>query len=200
MLFLSIRKEESLLSGNIILAIENVEDREKFIQTVSRDIGCSRIFSEDDIFRTLLLCEKYRPQIVVLDSNLFKNELGNAVKYLKENSLAEIIVVFGKQNNAVTLNMYEIDAYLSKPLEEKRIAPTLLMAMARKDRKMKLEQRRRELEIEVKSSKVADFAKHKLKEVNSLDEEGFGDYLASLSRETGKSAEELERFIYKIFH
>ena len=180
----------------ILLAVKNDKDRKAFETAVKTEIGCKRVVCESDIFRAVLLCEKLRPQMVVLDSDLFKKELAGAAGAVRETDPDGIAVLFGKTDDSGTA----FDAYVSKPLLPNRIMPTLVMAIAGKKKQQQLEERRRALETELKSSKVADFVRYKIRETNKLDDAGADEYLARLGQDMGKSTDELVKFIYRMYH
>jgi AmiR/NasT family two-component response regulator len=188
------------LLDSIVLAIKSRKDRKSFADCAAGEIGCAHVYEEADIFRVVLLCEKLRPQMVVLDSELFGRELLSAAKCIRENSPDSITVLFGKLSDSDAADGSEFDAYVSKPLLPNRIMPTLVMAIAGRKKQQQLEERRKALETELKSSKVADFVRYKIRETNKLDDAGADEYLARLGQDTGKSTDELVKFIYHMYH
>lgn len=154
----------------------------------------------DNAIEAMLKCENKTPDILIIDLDLFRFDGISTIKYISEHRWAEVIIAIDSDWNTsiFKVDMYEIDAFVGRPINRRNLIPSLAMAQARKEREVKLQNEYEKVEKEFYDKRSMDYTKHILMQQNKMEEKEIMQYLERLSLENGKNITEIANMIYSV--
>ncbi len=180
------------MGNNVLLAVKDSVDRNniKELLTVEEYIVNDEV---GNAIEAVLKCENERPDILLIDLDLPLLDGIRTIHYIAEHKLAKVIIVIDSDwtANLSKVDLYEIDAFVSRPISRRNLIPCLSMALARNERKLKLQKQYEEMEKEFYDNRSIHCATHIFMTEKNMTEEDALEYLKELSLNNNKELSEL---------
>ncbi|MHC1721838.1 MAG: ANTAR domain-containing response regulator [Aminipila sp.] len=184
------------MGNKVLLAVKDSSDRKNIKELL---IAEEYIVNDqiDNAIEAILKCENEDPDILLIDLDLPLLDGIRTIHYIAEHKLAKVIIVIDSDwtTSLSKVDMYEIDAFVSRPVTRRNIIPCLSMALARNERKLKLQKQYEEMEKEFYDNRSIHCATHIFMTENNMTEEEAIAYLKNLSMNNNKELAELADII-----
>lgn len=184
------------MGNKVLLAVKDSSDRNHIKELLAAE-GYS---VNDEIYNAIeavLECENESPDILLIDLDLPLLDGIRTIHYITENKLAGVIIVIDSDwsANLSKVDMYEIDAFVSRPISRRNLIPCLSMAVVRNQKKLKLQHQYEEMEKEFYDNRSIHCAAHIFMNENNMSEEEAVNYLKNLSEKNNKELAEIANII-----
>nr|WP_315024372.1 response regulator [uncultured Aminipila sp.] len=184
------------MGNNVLLAVKDSADRDN----IKELLAVEEYIVNDEVrnaIEAVLKCENEHPDILLIDLDLPLLDGIRTIHYMAEHKLAKVIIVIDSDwtANLSKVDLYEIDAFVSRPISRRNLIPCLSMALARNERKLKLQKQYEEMEKEFYDNRSIHCATHIFMTENNMTEEEALEYLKNLSLNNNKKLAEVADMI-----
>ncbi len=137
------------------------------------ELGYCVVGAGSDGFDAVDLCEKFRPDVVLMDINMpVFDGLGAAEKLVPEKLAGCVVIVSGYSDRANIARAAQagVAGWIVKPVEKRQLLPVLEIALADADRTAKQQAELQQLQHKLADAKLIDRAKALLATQKSITE------------------------------
>lgn len=183
--------------GRIVVVDDEALVRMDFVEMLEQ-AGFEVVAQAADGIAAIEMCQKYLPDVVILDIEMPLLDGISAAKKISQDGLAGSVVFLTAYSSDKHLKQAsEIGAsgYLVKPLDEKSFIPTIKIAMSKGQALMALQKKIDQLETDLQSRKLVERAKGILMKKSNIDEETAYGMMRTLSMQRRLSMNELAEMI-----
>lgn len=177
-----------MFERRVLLADPDVEFRKK-LKDLLQQQGYLVVAETEDGRSTLQAAFQNQPDLIIMEGNLPGSKGLEVARTIEEHHLAPVVLVTSHSHRELIeeAKFSAVLGYLTKPIDEANLMPTLEMALATFKRLVKIEQENRKLKKMLEEKKLVDHAKRLLIEKKGLSEQAAYRHMQKLSMDYSSS-------------
>lgn len=181
---LSKKRSEPKDSTTVVIADDQSVIRMGLSEILSEN-GINVIGEANDGFEAISLCQKFHPDLALLDVKMPMLDGLAAAKYITENKIADTVVIvtaYDDEDFIVKANAAHVSGYIVKPISAKNLIPSLKIAQARSKDIASLRDKIAKVEDTLQSRKIVERAKGIIMTDKGMSEPAAYQYLRDISK------------------
>lgn len=151
-----------------------------------------------DGFDAIELCKEFHPDIAILDIKMPMLDGITAAKIINEDNLAGCVIMltaYSDKNFVKKAAECGVMGYISKPVEDKALFPTIEIAVNKSREIAKMQDKINDIEKKLSERKVIEKAKGVLIKRNNMSEKEAYEYIRNVSMNKRKSMKDVAEII-----
>ncbi|CCO08027.1 ANTAR domain-containing response regulator [Desulforamulus hydrothermalis] len=183
-----------MFGRRVLLADPDPEFRKK-LKDLLQQHGYLVAAETEDGRSTLQAAFQSQPDIIIMEGKLPGCKGLEVARVIEEHHLAPVVLLTHHCHRELIeeAKFSSVLGYLTKPIDEANLIPTLEMALATFKRLVKIEQENRRLKKMLEEKKLVDQAKRLLAEKKNISEQAAHRYLQKLSMDHSTSLAKIAR-------
>lgn len=172
----------------VLLADPDPEFRKK-LRDLLRQHGYLVVAETEDGRSTLQAAFQNQPNLVIMEGAIPGCKGLEVARLIEENRLAPVVLITSHTNREMIeeAKVSSVFGYLTKPIDEASLIPTIEMAMATFKRMAKMEEENRKLKMKLEEKMLVEQAKRLLMEKRGLSEQAAYRFLQKTSMDRASS-------------
>lgn len=170
------------------------------LDAMLKDAGYEVVGEGSDGFEAIELCQKQKPDVVILDIKMDNLDGLSAAKFISEECPDTAIIMltaFSKGEYIDKAKLSRISSYLVKPINEKLLVPNIELAVARNKELHEYKVERDKAEELLESRKVIEKAKGILMVHNKMSEDEAYTHIRNISKKRNIAMQKVSEIIIK---
>ena len=188
-----------LKSMSVIVALSDRAEEER-ISGILKKAGAESVVTAENTLEMVLLAMKYDEMILITEDRKSVLDLTDALEYITKRSRYATVSVISdswSENSREALLGF-VDVFLTRPVTERNLLPSMLVVTARKKHMRDLEREYQEAEESFARDKNMSFAEHVIMDTLGLSKEGAGEYIRTLAKKHGFDEGEVSKIVYEV--
>ena len=192
-------EKNTLKNTNVIISLSEEEERDQISEMI-RKAGAENVYFAENALDLVLFAMKYDEIIVITEEKKNVFDLADTLKYIADRSKYSTISVISDSWSVESRDLLlgSVDVFLTRPVTERSLMPSMLVVTARKKHMRDLEQEYQEAEESFARDKNMSFAEHVLMDTLGLSKEGAGEYIKTLAEKHGFDEGEVAKIVYEV--
>lgn len=192
-------EENTLKNTNVIISLSEEEERDQISEMI-RKAGAENVYFAENALDLVLFAMKYDEVIVITEEKKNVFDLADTLKYIADRSKYSTISVISDSWSVESRDLLlgSVDVFLTRPVTERSLMPSMLVVTARKKHMRDLEQEYQEAEESFARDKNMSFAEHVIMDTLGLSKEGAGEYIKTLAEKHGFDEGEVAKIVYEV--
>ena len=192
-------EENTLKNTNVIISLSEEEERDQISEMI-RKAGAENVYFAENALDLVLFAMKYDEIIVITEEKKNVFDLADTLKYIADRSKYSTISVISDSWSVESRDLLlgSVDVFLTRPVTERSLMPSMLVVTARKKHMRDLEQEYQEAEESFARDKNMSFAEHVIMDTLGLSKEGAGEYIKTLAEKHGFDEGEVAKIVYEV--
>lgn len=192
-------EKDTLKNTNVIISLSEEEERDQ-ISEIIRKAGAENVYFAENALDLVLFAMKYDEVIVITEEKKNVFDLADTLKYIADRSKYSTISVISDSWSVESRDLLlgSVDVFLTRPVTERSLMPSMLVVTARKKHMRDLEQEYQEAEESFARDKNMSFAEHVIMDTLGLSKEGAGEYIKTLAEKHGFDEGEVAKIVYEV--
>ena len=160
--------------------------------------GFTVVGEAGDGFGAIEQCRKYRPDLVLMDIKMPLLDGLSAARAIQEDQLAGttiLLTAYDDRKYVEGARDSGVSGYMVKPVDEKSLAPSIEMAVARSKERQKLRADYDAVSERLENRRILEQAKGIIMEEQKLTEQAAYDYIRGISKEKNISMKRVAEII-----
>ena len=188
-----------LQNMDVIICLSDAGERQLAAEMIKKAGAETVAFAENDLELILLALKSEEAVLITEASNNVLN-LAETLKYVTEHSKYCTVSVLADNWPGETQDNFlgACDVFVTRPLEERKIVPGIMVDAARKKRMRELEREFNESTESFAKDKNMSFAEHIIMDTLGLSKEGACEYIKSLAEKHGYDEGEVAKIVYEV--
>ena len=192
-------EKDTLKNTNVIISLSEEEERDQISEMI-RKAGAENVYFAENALDLVLFAMKYDEVIVITEEKKNVFDLADTLKYIADRSKYSTISVISDSWSVESRDLLlgSVDVFLTRPVTERSLMPSMLVVTARKKHMRDLEQEYQEAEESFARDKNMSFAEHVIMDTLGLSKEGAGEYIKTLAEKHGFDEGEVAKIVYEV--
>jgi len=192
-------EKNTLKNTNVIISLSEEEERDQISEMI-RKAGAENVYFAENALDLVLFAMKYDEIIVITEEKKNVFDLADTLKYIADRSKYSTISVISDSWSVESRDLLlgSVDVFLTRPVTERSLMPSMLVVTARKKHMRDLEQEYQEAEESFARDKNMSFAEHVIMDTLGLSKEGAGEYIKTLAEKHGFDEGEVAKIVYEV--
>ena len=192
-------EKNTLKNTNVIISLSEEEERDQISEMI-RKAGAENVYFAENALDLVLFAMKYDEVIVITEEKKNVFDLADTLKYIADRSKYSTISVISDSWSVESRDLLlgSVDVFLTRPVTERSLMPSMLVVTARKKHMRDLEQEYQEAEESFARDKNMSFAEHVIMDTLGLSKEGAGEYIKTLAEKHGFDEGEVAKIVYEV--
>ena len=192
-------EKDTLKNTNVIISLSEEEERDQISEMI-RKAGAENVYFAENALDLVLFAMKYDEVIVITEEKKNVFDLADTLKYIADRSKYSTISVISDSWSVESRDLLlgSVDVFLTRPVTERSLMPSMLVVTARKKHMRDLEQEYQEAEESFARDKNMSFAEHVIMDTLGLSKEGAGEYIKTLAEKHGFDEGEVAKIVYDV--
>jgi len=184
---------------DVIICLSDAEERQLAADMMKKAGADSIAFAENDL-ELILLALKSEEAVIITEARDNVLSLAETLNYVTEHSKYCTVSVLADSWPGETKESFlgACDVFVTRPLEERKIIPGIMVDAARKMRLRELEKEFNESTESFAKDKNLSFAEHVIMDTLGLSKEGACEYIKSLAEKHGYDEGEVAKIVYEV--
>lgn len=182
-----------------MIAVPEQKDIKK-VEQIFRAEGYHNIAVAKDSLDLILRCQNRPVDFLVIDMDFPFMDCMSTLRHMVEHKLCRIVIAVDSnwEKSRLTTNLDWIDIFVTKPIEARKIVPSLLVCLAQKNKMAQMEQEYRQAEEELWDQKISGYAVQLIMDKLHLSEEDAEGYLNQAALQNNKKVQDIFEIIYSV--
>lgn len=192
-------EKDTLKNTNVIISLSEEGERDQISEMI-RKAGAENVYFAENALDLVLFAMKYDEVIVITEEKKNVFDLADTLKYIADRSKYSTISVISDSWSVESRDLLlgSVDVFLTRPVTERSLMPSMLVVTARKKHMRDLEQEYQEAEESFARDKNMSFAEHVIMDTLGLSKEGAGEYIKTLAEKHGFDEGEVAKIVYEV--